>query len=175
MLGLGTYARVRASGPTIARLVLTGVVIALAITPWVVAAIVGVFSASSRWDDDMLSIASPSPAFVFYAVDKIDDADPGVAPAAAAFCSAGYFLVGLLFLLSAQSRSKKIIQKHEAMLAETDRLLAQEDEAAAEARAQAEAAEAEVRAQSAAARTVAEPADPEPGAEAAKEPEPQPS
>lgn len=188
MLGLGTYARVRASGSAIARLVLTGVVIALAITPWVVAAIVGVFSASSRWDDDMLSIAAPSPAFVFFAVDKIDDTDPGVAPFASAFCSAAYFLIGLLFLFSAKSRSSKIIQKHEAMLAETDRLLAQEDEAVAEARAAAEAAEAEVRAQSAAARTVAEPADPEPGAaqaaaspevgagaEAEREPEPQPS
>ncbi len=177
MLGLGTYARVRASGPTVGRLVLAGTVIALAITPWVVAAIVGVFSSSSRWDDDMLSIAAPSPAYVFFAMDKIDDSDPGVAPWASVFCSAAYFLIGLLFLFGAKSRSAGIIRKHEAMLAETDRLLAQEDEAVLAARAEAEAAEAAARAESAAARTVALPADPEPTApaEAPAEPEPQPS
>ena len=177
MLGLGTYARVRASGPTVARLVLAGTVIALAITPWVIAAIVGVFSASSRWDDDMLSIAAPSPAYVFFAMDKIDDSDPGVAPWASAFCSAAYFLIGLMFLFGAKSRSAGIIRKHEAMLAETDRLLAQEDEAVLAARAEAEAAEAAARAESAAARTVAQPADPDPAAapEAPAEPEPQPS
>jgi len=142
MLGLGTVARVRSSGAMSARLILAGTVLALVITPWVIAAIVGVMGSSAGWDDDMLSIASPSPIFVFFAVGKLGSADPGLAPAAAAFCAAGYFLIGTLCLLAAARRSHNIIQKHETTLAETDRLLALEDEAVEAARVEAEAARA---------------------------------
>ena len=195
MLGVGTFARVRASNAMVARLILTGTVLALAITPWVVAAIVGVFSSSSnRWNDDMFAIAAPSPVFVFFAMDKVDDSNPGIAPAAAVFCSAAYFLVGVLFMLMAKTRSAKIIHNHELMLAETDRLLANEDEAAeaeAEAHAAAQAAsEAAARAahEAAAARpavplstndaapdTVASAPSADAAPESERHPEPQPS
>lgn len=169
MLGLGTFARARSTSAMVARLILAGTVIALLITPWVVAAIVGVLGApSGGWDEDMLSIASPSPAFVFFAIAKAKETDPGTAPFASVACSFGYLLIGVLFLLAAKSRSAKIISQHEAMLADTDRLLAQEDEAADAARAEAEAAAERARAEAAA------PAAPEPAA-APADPEPQPS
>jgi hypothetical protein len=179
MLGLGTYARARSSGAMVARLILAGTVIALFITPWVVAAIVGVLGApSGGFDDDMLSIASPSPAFVFFAIAKAKDTDPGTAPFASVACSFAYMLIGVLFVLAAKSRSAKIISAHETMLADTDRLLAQEDEAAEADRAASEAAADQARAASEAARTATEASaakaadEPAPGA---AEPEPQPS
>ncbi len=133
MLGLGTFARARSSNAMVARLILAGTVLALLITPWVVAAIIGVLGApSGGWDEDMLSVASPSPVFVFFAMGKVKDSSPGVAPFASVACSFGYMLIGVLCLLAARSRSARIISQHQAMLAETDRLLAQEDEAAAE-------------------------------------------
>lgn len=140
MLGLGTFARVRSSGAMVARLVLAGTILALVVTPWVVAAIIGVLGApSGGWDQDMLAVASPSPAYVFFAIEKVDDTNPGIAPAASVVCSFAYMLFGLLFLLAARGRAAKIIEKHAAMLAETDRLLAQEDAAADAARVEAEA------------------------------------
>jgi len=138
MLGLGTLARVRSSGSMVARLALAGVVFGISLTPWVITAIVGVLSSSRGWDENMLSIAAPSPVFIFVAVKKLDDVDMGVAPIAATVCAIGYWFLGILLLLSAKRRSNQIIRKHEAMLAETDRLLAQEDEAAMNARAEAD-------------------------------------
>ncbi len=142
MLGFGTLSRVRATTSMMARLVLTGVVLGLAITPWVVTAIVGVLSTYRGFDDDMLSIASPSPAFIFVAVGKLDRAPVGSAPLAAAICAVVYGVLGFALLLGARSKSKAIIEKHEVMLAQTDRLLAEEDVASDLARAQAEAAQA---------------------------------
>lgn len=157
MLGLGTYARARSRSAMAARLILAGTVIGLFITPWVVAAIIGVLGApSGAWDDSMLSVASPSPAFVFFAIGKADEADPGPAPFVSVACSFAYMLIGVLFLIAAKARSTKIITQHAAMLAETDRLLAQEDEAAEAAAAAGHAAGPE-------------------GAAPPGEPEPQPS
>ncbi len=141
MLGFGTFSRVRAAGSMMARLVLTGVVLGLAITPWVVTAIVGVLSSNRGFDDDMLAIASPSPAFIFVAVSKLERTPVGSAPVAAAVCAVAYWFLGLALLLVARSKSKAIIEKHEIMLARTDRLLAEEDVAADLSRAQAEAAQ----------------------------------
>jgi hypothetical protein len=142
MLGLGTLARTRSRGSMVARLVLAGAVLGLLITPWVIAAIVGVLGAPGSWDDSLLAIASPSPAYLFYAIGRIERSDPSNAPMAASICGIGYWALGLVCLLSARRRSADIILKHEAMLAETDILLAQEDAAAEAARAQAEEAAA---------------------------------
>jgi hypothetical protein len=182
MLGFGTFARSRSSGAMIARLILAGTVLGLAITPWVVAAIVGVFGSSSTWNEDLFSIAAPSPVFVFFAMSKLSHGDMGSAPAAAAFCAVGYWLVGLLCLLSAKSRCTEIIRKHETTLAETDRLLALEDEAVVTARAEAEAARAAAFAAASAAAATAsstavagEAATTAVGAAGVPVPEPQPS
>lgn len=180
MLGLGTYSRARSSNAMVARLVLAGTVIGLFITPWVVAAIIGVLGApSGGFDDDMLSVASPSPAFVFFAIAKAKDSDPGIAPFASVLCSFAYMLLGVLCILAARSRSAKIIAAHDAMLADTDRLLAQEDEAAEAARAEAEAAAERARVEAAAPQASAQDASsaqvaPQPAAGPA-DPEPQPS
>jgi hypothetical protein len=148
MLGLGTFARVRSSNAMVARLILAGVVIALLLTPWVIAAIIGVLGApSGGWDEDMLAVASPSPAYVFYAIEKADDSSPGIAPAASVACSFAYTLLGVLFLTAAKNRAARIIDQHAAMLTDTDRLLAQEDEAAEAARTEADAAAARARAE----------------------------
>ncbi len=142
MLGFGTFMRVRSSTSMVARLVLAGLLLALFITPWVAAAIVGVLGSSGNWDENLLVIAAPSPFFVFFAMDKIRRTADATMPAAAMFSAAGYFLIGLLCLLSARTKSANIIRKHEAVLAETDRLLAAEDVAAEAAAAEAEDAEA---------------------------------
>ncbi|MBK8253438.1 MAG: ABC transporter permease [Polyangiaceae bacterium] len=148
-LGLGTYARARSSTATTARLILAGTVVALLITPWVIAAIVGVLGSSGGWNDDLLSVAAPSPFFVFYAIDKVDDSTPGFAPFASVLCSFAYLILGFISLIAAGRRSAQIIDQHNKMLAETDRLLAQEDEAAESARIEAERAQAEAAAQAA--------------------------
>jgi hypothetical protein len=177
MLGLGTFARARASGAMIARLILGGAVAALMLTPWVIAAIVGVIGSTSGFDDDMLSIAAPSPVFIFFAIEKHHRSSGSTAPGAALICSILYWAVGLIFLMSASKRARQIIVRHEAMLAETDRLLAQEDEAAEAARAEAELAKAAAHAEAEAAKAAApsEGASPSETASAGSEPEPQPT
>ncbi len=141
MLGLGTLSRVRATGSMIARLALGGTVLGLAITPWVVTAIVGVLSSNRGFDDDMLALAAPSPAFIFVAVAKLERSNTFL-PGAAAVTGLVYGILGFVMLAVAHRKSKAIIEKHEIMLAQTDRLLAEEDEASDQARAQAEAAQA---------------------------------
>ena len=139
LLGTGAITRVRAKTSMGARLALAGILLALLITPWVVTAIVGVLSSDRGFSDDMLSIAAPSPIFAFVAVAKLESssATSSAIPAAAVVCSAFYAVLGFVLLGSARAKSQSIIEKHEMMLAQTDRLLAEEDAAAEAARVEA--------------------------------------
>ncbi|MFO0589768.1 MAG: ABC transporter permease [Polyangiaceae bacterium] len=141
LLGVGALMRINAKTTMNARLGLAGVQLAIVITPWVVTAIVGVLGSNSGggFTDDMLAIAAPSPIFVFVAVAKLDTTTPSLLPGAAALMALVYAVLGAICLLLAGKRSAGIVQRHEAMLAETDRLLAEEDAAAEAARAEAEA------------------------------------
>jgi hypothetical protein len=130
----------------ISRLALGGTVLALAITPWVVTAIVGVLSSNRGFDDDMLALAAPSPAFVFVAVVKLDKGSNAFIPVVAAATGIAYWILGFVLLFAANRKSKTIIEKHEVMLAQTDRLLEEEDLAADLAREAADAAQAAAQA-----------------------------
>jgi hypothetical protein len=100
----------------------------VAIGPWVVAAIAGVVSSGS--DRSALVVAAPSPFYVFLALDALDRGGEAILVVGSVVMSAGWALFGLLFLGLARSRTARIITQHNAALAESDRLLAAEDDAA---------------------------------------------
>lgn len=141
--GLGAGLRSRTSTPLTTRVLLFTVLFAVVVGPWIVAAIAGLLSSRPGGGNDALLIASPSPLYAFVMVDAISktDSSPLVA---GGICSAIWAVLGLAFLDAGRRRCNTIIRQHEAALATTDQLLAQEDEAAAAA-----AAEAESRAQEA--------------------------
>ena len=87
-----------------------------------------------------LVVAAPSPFYVFVMLDAIEHARGDGLLLAGVICMLGWVGVGLVLLGAAKMRCGTIIDQHEAALAETDRLLAAEDQAAAEALASAQAA-----------------------------------
>lgn len=130
-VGFTAFLRSRTSTPLAGRLLLLAVHFLVAIGPWVVAAIAGVFSSGT--DRSALVVAAPSPFFVFLAMDALDNAKDGVLVVGSVFMSIVWTLFGLLFVSLAQSRTSRVIAQHDAALAESDRLLAAEDAALAEA------------------------------------------
>lgn len=136
VIGLGAWLRARSTTPLAARAIAFAALGAIAIGPWVVAAIGGFIAArgSGRFDDSAMFIASPSPFYAFYMLDaaaKGNDALLGFGVAAAAL----WALLGVLLLGLASARTRRIIRDHESLLADADRRLAEEDQAAAAASA----------------------------------------
>lgn len=137
-VGLGAWLRSRATSSLVARVLLFTILFAIAVGPWIVAAIGGLL-ASRGGGDEALLVASPSPFYAFVMVNALDKSSPEAAVIAGGVCSALWAVSGLVLLGAAQRKCAAVIQQHEAALAQTDQLLAQEDEAAAAA---AEAASA---------------------------------
>ncbi|MRG95854.1 ABC transporter permease [Polyangium spumosum] len=156
-VGFGAFLRARSSTPLLSRVLLLAVHFLVAVGPWVVAAIAGIFASPSG--RGALIVAAPSPLYVFVAIDAIGKTGEELLIVASVIASAAWGLFGILFLTLARSRVNRVIAAHEAALGESDRILAEEDAAA-------------VRAMEEAAARAAAPA-PAPAPEPEPEPEPQ--
>jgi hypothetical protein len=130
-VGFAAFLRSRTNTTLAARLLLLAVHFLVAIGPWVVAAIAGVMSSAT--DRSALVVAAPSPFYVFLALDAADRSKEAIIVVGSVFMSIVWVLFGLLFLGLARSRTARVIAQHDAALAESDRLLAAEDAAMAEA------------------------------------------
>jgi len=118
-----------------------------------------------------LVVASPSPFYVFLLLDTLDRGGEPILVTGSIVTSIVWILFGLLFLALARSRTSRVIAAHEVALAESDRILAEEDAAAARAAAEAAAQMAAYEAARAAAEAQAAQA-PAGGPEGAPEPAP---
>jgi ABC-type transport system involved in multi-copper enzyme maturation permease subunit len=131
VVGLGAALRARASAPLVARMLLFALLFGITVGPWIVAAIAGALTEGSA-SDNAYVVAAPSPFYVFVmskAIGRGAYSGPLVVTGMG-FCVI-WAALGILLLGVAARRCGTIIRKHEAMLAETDRILAAEDEAAA--------------------------------------------
>ena len=130
-VGLGALLRARSSSALLARVLLLGVLFAVAVGPWVIAAVAGLVEGRTSGGHALI-IAAPSP---FYAFALIANWHHHLEQevAAALISIAFWTMLGLVLLLIAQRRAARAIAPHEVALAETDRILAAEDAATARA------------------------------------------
>ncbi|WP_437286487.1 ABC transporter permease [Sorangium sp. So ce406] len=129
LVGLGAFLRARTASPMIARVLLLTLLFAIAVGPWIIAAIAGLVAELSTSDRALL-VAAPSPFYAFAMISKATEGDPGPVVIAGYAASVGWVAAGLGLLASARSRCAAVIARREAAFAETSALLAQEDEAA---------------------------------------------
>ena len=129
IVGLGAYLRSRTSTAMVSRVLLFTILFGIAAAPWIFAVIADLVTDGKS--HDAYAIAAPSPFYVFMMVDAIQRSHGDVLVIAGLVAIAIWASLGLLFLLLARARCAKIIVAHEAMLAETDRILATEDAAEA--------------------------------------------
>jgi ABC-type transport system involved in multi-copper enzyme maturation permease subunit len=129
VIGFAAWIRARASTPLVGRVLLFTVLFALAIGPWIVAAIAGLI-ADPGLGQDALVVAAPSP---FYAFVMVASAKHGTETALiVGFAVAAiYAMLGIVLVGAAARRCAGIIKRHDAALAEAERLLAEEDAAMA--------------------------------------------
>jgi ABC-type transport system involved in multi-copper enzyme maturation permease subunit len=138
-VGLGAFLRARAPEPLVARVLLFGVLFGVTVGPWIVAAIGGILGDHAALDRDMLAVAAPSPLYVFVMVDMVGGHGSGFLVRAGVAAIIGWALLGVVLLGAAARRCRRILRRNEALMAEGDRVLAADDEAAAAARATAPA------------------------------------
>ncbi|WP_437632258.1 ABC transporter permease [Sorangium sp. So ce854] len=141
LVGLGAFLRARTASPMIARVLLLALLFAVAVGPWIVAAIAGLV-AELDTSDRALLVAAPSPFYAFAMISKATHGDPGPVVIVGYAAAAGWVAVGLGLLAAARARCTAVIAQRDAAFAQTSALLAQEDEAsrAAEQAARARAA-----------------------------------
>ena len=138
VVGLAAFLRARASSALVARALLFALLFGALVGPWIVAATAGLLA--DHHGRDALIVVAPSPFYVFLMLDARSRGDGGPTLVVGMIAAGLWAVSGLALLAAAGRRCAGIIQKHEALLAETDRILAAEDEAAA-ARAAPEVAE----------------------------------
>jgi hypothetical protein len=122
-IGFAAWVRTKASTLGIARVMLLVALFVTAAGPWIVAAIAGIISDGGT---EALAVAAPSPFFAFVLLEAGSGSVRGPAMAAGVVCSFAWTMIGLGLLVSARSRSREIVQRHHAMLAEADAMLARE-------------------------------------------------
>jgi ABC-type transport system involved in multi-copper enzyme maturation permease subunit len=132
VVGLSAFIRARASSALVARVLLFGLLFGISVGPWIVAAIAGLVT--EHTSREALIIGAPSPFYVLVMLDARGSATGGPTILAGVIAAMVWAAAGLLLLGAAGRRCATIIGKHEALLDETDRILAAEDEAAAAAR-----------------------------------------
>lgn len=127
VVGLGAFLRSRSATSLSARMLLFAILFAVAVGPWIVAAIGGLVS--DHGSRNALIVGAPSPFYVFVMLDALARGDklPVIVGMVTAMI---YALLGLALLGAAGARCREIIHRHEALLDETDRILAAEDAAA---------------------------------------------
>lgn len=130
MVGLGAYTRARVATPFMARIILAGLLFGITIGPWIVAAIGGILAESRA--SSAFVIAAPSPLFVFVMLDELKSGTRPELVQIGFTCALGWGVVGLIAASLARRRCRAAIAKHQAILAEADRWLAEEDALAAD-------------------------------------------
>ncbi|CAN97539.1 MULTISPECIES: ABC transporter permease [Sorangium] len=129
LVGLGAFLRARIASPLVARALLLTLLFTIAVGPWIVAAIAGLV-AELDTSESALLVAAPSPFYAFVMLSRADQGDAGSVIAAGYTAAAGWVAVGLGLLSAARARCAAVVAQREAAFAETDALLAREDEAA---------------------------------------------
>lgn len=127
LVGFGAYLRSRTSTSMVSRVLLFTIVFAIAAGPWIFAVIADLITEGTS--HNAYAIAAPSPFYVFMMIDALQHARGALLVYVGLAAIAIWGCLGFLFLLLAQRRCAKIISAHEAMLTETDRILAAEDAA----------------------------------------------
>jgi len=133
VIGLAAWLRSRATSSAVPRVLLIVTLFFISTGPWILAAITGVIGAGSS-NNSSLVVAAPSPFYVFVALAALARPDPGIAVVASMTAAVSYAVLGLLLLLIARGKCKRIIDEHEKVLREADRRLAEEDRQAADKR-----------------------------------------
>ncbi len=129
VVGLGAFLRARATTSLVARVLFFAILFGVSVGPWIVAAIAGLLR-EGHTNQDILVAASPSPFFAFVVADAGTRTDHEPLLVAGIAAMLAWAVVGIGLLAVAGRRCSAIIQRHEAILADGDRILAAEDEAA---------------------------------------------
>ncbi|XXY53925.1 ABC transporter permease subunit [Sorangium sp. So ce269] len=129
LVGLGAFLRARTAAPMIARVLLLTLLFAIAVGPWIVAAIAGLV-AELGTSESALLVAAPSPFYAFAMIAKATQGDPGPVVIVGYAAAVGWLVIGLGLLAAARARCAAVIAQRDAAFAETSALLDQEDEAA---------------------------------------------
>lgn len=129
LVGVGAFLRARAASPVVARVLLLMLLFVIAVGPWIVAAVAGLI-AEHGGGGRALVIAAPSPLFAFLMMAEANDVDAGPLLVAGVAAAAVWGVLGLGLLAAARSRCAALSAAQDAAHAQTDALLAQEDEAA---------------------------------------------
>jgi ABC-type transport system involved in multi-copper enzyme maturation permease subunit len=132
IVGLGAFLRARTSASMVSRVLLFTILFAISAGPWIVAVIADLVTDSSS--HNAYIFAAPSPFYVFMMISALRaPASGGPLLVAGVVAMALWAGLGFVFLSFASRRCAKIIGEHEVLLANTDRILADEDEAEARA------------------------------------------
>lgn len=130
VVGLAAFLRAHLDAMA-ARVALFGLLLGVTVGPWIVAAVAGLLT--DHPGRGALVVAAPSPFYLLVMLDALDQPS-GLSTALAGVIAAMLWAtIGLLLTAAAERRCREKLRKREALLAETDRRLAAEDEAAAAA------------------------------------------
>jgi ABC-type transport system involved in multi-copper enzyme maturation permease subunit len=125
VVGLNSWIRARGNSPWIARLISGGVLFLIAAGPWVVAAIGGVLLRAE--DKDWIIVGSPSPFYAFVMVGAVDSTRHLLTIPAGLACAMGWGALGLALLAAAGRRCHKVVQQHDAAVAQAEAALDAEE------------------------------------------------
>src|SRR5262249_17364635 len=126
LAGFGAWIRARCTSPMTPRLITFGILFGVCVAPWVLAAIAGVFAEPASAGEAMI-VAAPSPLYPLYMASVLEHGGPQRIIVAGWAAALAWVLFGLLFVVLAQRTCARVIAPHEAVLAEADRRLAEED------------------------------------------------
>jgi ABC-type transport system involved in multi-copper enzyme maturation permease subunit len=124
VVGFAAWLRARGHSPWIARLIHGGVMFLVAAAPWAVAAIGGVLSHAH--DAEWIAVAAPSPLYVFAMTSSIDGDSPLIIPVGVV-CAIGWGLLGFVLLAAAAIRCRRTVRQHDALVAQAESALSDED------------------------------------------------
>jgi ABC-type transport system involved in multi-copper enzyme maturation permease subunit len=142
VVGFTAWLRSGGNSPWVTRLIHGGVMFLVAAGPWAVAAIGGVLSHSH--DAEWIAIAAPSPFYVFAMLDAVKDSSDmpaSIVPVGVA-CALGWGLLGLVLLAAAGVRCRRTVAQHDALVAQAEAALRDEEARVAEQTAATPAAAA---------------------------------
>jgi hypothetical protein len=127
LAGFGAWIRSRSSTSGVARLMLVVAIFFSSAGPWIIAAIAGVIA--DHPGPDALVVAAPSPFYLIVLVGALRAPNGEFVIAAGALCALAWAMIGLGLMAAAAAKSRVIIARHEAVLAQAEQLFAQEDAA----------------------------------------------